>query len=407
MSGRKPKRGERVEAEIETAVFEAVYSPGFRAAFGGAPSGPVQRGRPGPSVGSATVTIEANDAPPSHDATLSSLALSGVGIGTFNSGATGYSASVEYAVSSTTVTADPNDDGASVTIADANGSTQGTSRAVSLSSGDNVIIVTVTAEDGTTTKVYTVTVARAEPDVSWGQRLPDRDIALDSHAAPTGLWTDGANAWVITDCYAGEVNVYALSDGSKQDELSFTLANWSGCATALWSNGTTVWVANFSGGVRAYRLSDGARQSDQDLDLDLDTMLAAGNIIPSGLWSNGELMWVADYSESKVFAYRLSDGARVSVRDFDLKDDNGVGITPFGLWSNGETLLASSWSGASRVLAYTLSDGLRQTNRDIDTSASGTGLTSGIWSDGETLWVVDDLTKRIYAYAVPGLGSTP
>ena len=51
-----------------------------------------------------------------------------------------------------------------------------------------MIIVTVTAEDGTTTKVYTVTVARAEPDVSWGQRLPDRDIALDSHAAPTGLW---------------------------------------------------------------------------------------------------------------------------------------------------------------------------------------------------------------------------
>ena len=359
----------------------------------------------GQSVGSATITIEANDTPLSNDATLSSLVLSGVDIGAFNSGTTGYSAIVGYDVSSTTVTADPSDDGASVTIADANGSTQGTSRAVSLSSGDNVIIVTVTAEDGTTTKVYTVTVARAEPNVSWGQRLPDRDIALDSDAAPTGLWSDGANAWVITDCYAGEVNVYALSDGSKQDELSFTLANWSGCATALWSNGTTVWVANFSGGVRAYRLSDGARQSDQDLDL--DTMLAAGNIIPSGLWSNGELMWVADYSESKVFAYRLSDGARVSARDFDLKDDNGVGITPFGLWSNGETLLASSWSGASRVLAYTLSDGLRQTNRDIDTSASGTGLTSGIWSDGETLWVVDDLAKRIYAYAVPGLGSTP
>ena len=32
----------------------------------------------GQSVGSATITIEANDAPPSNDATLSSLALSGV-----------------------------------------------------------------------------------------------------------------------------------------------------------------------------------------------------------------------------------------------------------------------------------------------------------------------------------------
>ena len=91
----------------------------------------------GQSVGSATITIEANDTPPSNDATLSSLAFSGVAIGAFNSGTTGYSAIVGYDVSSTTVTADPNDDGASVTIADANGSAQGTSRAVSLSSGDN------------------------------------------------------------------------------------------------------------------------------------------------------------------------------------------------------------------------------------------------------------------------------
>ena len=359
----------------------------------------------GQSVGSATVTIEANDAPLSNDATLSSLALSGVDIGTFASGATAYSAAVGYDVSSTTVTADPNDDGASVTIADANGSTQGTSRAVSLSSGDNVITVTVTAEDGTTAKAYTVTVTRAEPDVSWGQRLPDRDIALDSDAAPTGLWTDGANAWVITDCYAGEVNVYALSDGSKQNELSFTLADWSGCGAALWSNGTTVWVGNFSGGVRAYRLSDGARQSDQDLDL--DTMLEAGNIIPSGLWSNSDIMWAADYSASKVFAYRLSDKARASALEFDLTaDQDGTPISPFGLWSDGETLFVSDWQ-RGEILAYSLSGGQRLPNRNIDTSESGTSYPSGIWSDGETLWVVDDLAKRVYAYAVPGLGSTP
>ena len=357
----------------------------------------------GQSIGSATVTIEANDSPPSNDATLSSLALSGVDIGTFNSGTTGYSAIVGYDVSSTTVTADPNDDGTSVTIADANGSTQGTSRAVSLSSGDNVIIVTVTAEDENTTKVFTVTVTRAEPNVSWGQRLPDRDIALDSDAAPTGLWTDGTNAWVITDCYAGEVNVYALSDGSKQDELSFTLANWSGCATALWSNGTTVWVANFSGGVRAYRLSDGARQSDQDLD----AMSAALNLTPSGLWSDGQTMWVADFSASKVFAYRLSDKARASAQEFDLaSDQNGTPISPFGLWSDGETMLASDWQ-RGEIFAYTLSGGQRQPNRNIDTSESGTSYPSGLWSDGRTLWVVDDLVKRIYAYAVPGLGSTP
>ena len=357
----------------------------------------------GQPIGSATVTIEANDVPLSNDATLSTLSLSGIDIGAFSSGTTDYSAIVEYDVASTTVTADPNDDGASVAVADANGVTYGTSRQVSLSSGDNEITVTVTAEDENVMKVYTVTLTRAEPDVAWGERLPDRDIVLDSDAIPTGLWADDTNAWVISDCNVGEVTVYALSDGSKQDELSFTLADWSGCATALWSNGATLWVADFfSNGVRAYRLSDGARQSDQDLDR--DAMLAAGNTIPSGLWSNGEIMWVADHSAGKVFAYRLSDWARVSTREFDLTDDGGVPIRPFGLWSNGETLLASNWNG-DRVLAFDLSDGQRQTSLDIDTSASGT-RNSGIWSDGETLWIVDDLDKRIYAYAVQGLGST-
>ena len=53
------------------------------------------------------------------------------------------------------------------------------------------------------------------------------------------------------------------------------------------------------------------------------------------------------------------------------------------------------------MLAYDMSGGARSTNRDVDISASDTDNGVGIWSNGETLWVVDDLAKRIYAYAVP------
>ena len=360
----------------------------------------------GQSIGSATVTIAANDAPLSNDANLSSLALSGIDIGAFHSDTTSYSADVEHTVSSTTVTATPGDENAGVTIADAAGTTRATSRAVSLSYGDNEITVTVTAEDGNATKVYTVTVTRAQPEVAWGQRLSDRDITLDSDSVPTGIWSDGTNMWVVTDCYSGKVDVYSLSDGSKQDELGFTLPDWADCAAALWSDGATMWVAGLtSSEVLAYRLSDGARQPGKDLDQ--DTLLDAGNAGPSGLWSDGEIMWVADRFASKAFAYRLSDGARMTAREFDLVDDDGAAITPFGLWSNGETLLASSWTGDGRVLAYDLSTGDRKSGSDIDTSASGTAHTSGVWSNGETLWVVDDIARRIYAYAVPGLGAAP
>ena len=346
----------------------------------------------GQPIGSVTVTISANDTPLSTDAALSSLALSDIDIGTFSSDITAYSASVEYEVSSTTVTVETNDDGASVVITAGDGSTDGTTRTVSLSSGDNEITVTVTAEDENAMKVYTVTVTRAEPDVAWGERLPDRDIVLDSDSGPTGLWADDNNAWVITDWDDGKVQVYRLSDGSEREELGFTLADWTGLASALWSDGMTLWVADYSGWVRAYRLSDGARRSDQDLDR--DTLGDANNNNPTGLWSNGTVMWVADFNWGKAFAYRLSDGARVSDREFNLTGKDGSSINPFGLWSNGETLLASNWQENSEVLAYNLSDGARQASTDIDTRASGATRLSGIWSDGETLWVVDDLDRR-------------
>ena len=246
----------------------------------------------GGAVGSATVTIEANDTPVSTDAALSSLALSGVSIGDFDAGITAYAASVGNGVSSTTVTAVASDDGASVVIADGDGETQGTSRSVSLVVGDNEITVTVTAEDAATTKTYTVTVARAEPAVAplppgvvWGDRLPDRDIALPGASSSSGVWSDGTDVWVVTDTAAGKISVYSLADGAEHTDRGFTLPGGAEYAAGLWSDGATLWVADVnSGSVRAYRLSDGARQADRDLD-------TAGNGEPAGIWSDGTTMW--------------------------------------------------------------------------------------------------------------------
>ena len=130
------------------------------------------------SVGSNVITIEvtAEDgnatqtytvtvtraAPPSTDATLSGLALSGAALASaFDPAATAYAASVANDVAETTVTPTVNDDGATYVIkldgvADADGT-------VFLSVGENVISVVVTAEDGKTVKTYTVTVTRAAP----------------------------------------------------------------------------------------------------------------------------------------------------------------------------------------------------------------------------------------------------
>ena len=361
--------------------------------------------RGGQVLGSATVTIPANDVPPSSDATLSSLALSRVDIGTFSSSTAGYTASVAHGVSSTTVAVNPSDGGASVTIAGAGGSTQGTSHTVPLSVGDNVITVTVTAEDGITTKVYTVTVARAEPEAPWGDRLANRDIELGSGAAPTGLWSDGDTVWVITDPGAGRVRAYSLAGGAELTQRGFTLAGGVGSASALWSDGVTLWVADLNAGrVRAYRLSDGARRADQDLDSAI--LSSAGNTLPSGLWSDGDTMWVADYSAMRLFAYDLRTKARQQSKEFDLNKAPGEPYNPWGIWSNGTTVWVANWIGGE-ILAHRLSDGQRQPSLDLSTLPSSTYLPTGIWSHGETLYVADDLDGAIYAYAAPGVGTTP
>ena len=361
----------------------------------------------GGAVGSATVTIEANDTPVSTDAALSSLALSGVSIGDFDAGITAYAASVGNGVSSTTVTAVASDDGASVVIADGDGETQGTSRSVSLVVGDNEITVTVTAEDAATTKTYTVTVARAEPAVAplppgvvWGDRLPDRDIALPGASSSSGVWSDGTDVWVVTDTAAGKISVYSLADGAEHTDRGFTLPGGAEYAAGLWSDGATLWVADVnSGSVRAYRLSDGARQADRDLD-------TAGNGEPAGIWSDGTTMWAADFTDSRVYAYDLTTKARVADKELDLDKNPGETYNPFGIWSNADTLLAASWFGGE-IIAHSLADGQRQPAKDLSTYASRTNFPNGIWSNGHILWVVDASAATLYAYAVPGLGTPP
>ena len=120
-----------------------------------------------------TVTVTRAE-PPSTDATLSALTLSGIDFGTFASGTTSYSAQVASSVSQTTVTPTLNHSGASYVIkldgvTDVDG-------VVSLSVGSNVITVQVSAEDDETTQTYTVTVSRAEPPTP---ELSD-DVTLSS-----------------------------------------------------------------------------------------------------------------------------------------------------------------------------------------------------------------------------------
>ena len=127
------------------------------------------------------VTLRLRDSSISTDATLSGLAVKDGSTDvkltpTFASGTTSYTASVANAVAEVTVTPTKNHARATIeylnasdmTLADA-GTAAG--QQVVLAVGANVIKVKVTAEDGTTTRTYTVTATRAPtctPDTAAG-----------------------------------------------------------------------------------------------------------------------------------------------------------------------------------------------------------------------------------------------
>ena len=121
----------------------------------------------GSAIGSATVTIESV----SHDATLGTLSLSGIDIGTFSGAVTSYEASVANTVATTTVTATASHPAATLTIEPG--------PEVQLAVGENRIVITVTAEDGTTTQTYAVTATRAAP-------VPEATIAAGSSPVTEG-----------------------------------------------------------------------------------------------------------------------------------------------------------------------------------------------------------------------------
>ena len=175
------------------------------------------------AVDAASSPVQAQT--PSADATLSSLSLNdsmGDAIElspTFSTEVTSYTASVDGDVSSTTVTAETTDDDATAVIMingveDADGTGD-------LVPGYNVIAVEVTAQDGTTTRTYTVTVLRAQPD--------DDDDSTDDTITSLLSRMDAELTETIVGTYHTQVAGYRLDDslGSAPSQGSLSPAGFN------------------------------------------------------------------------------------------------------------------------------------------------------------------------------------
>ena len=299
-------------------------------------------------------------------------------------------------------------------------------------------IVTVTADDGsgeanaTATVEVTITVTArpvviitgggggggggggptpSEVDFEW---TVDRDIEeLDGgNDRTTGVWSDGTTLWVAdnADGTGDAVYAYDLASGERVEEREFDLAEANRAPRGIWSDRSVVWVSD-SGRERlfAYDLATGERLEEREF------ALAERNSDARGIWSDEETMWVLDSRANALFAYGFESGELLA--EYALADAND---DPHGLWSDGVTIWVSD-HGAKRLIAYRLpvlpdaetdpgeedaDDDARELERVreeefTELSKASNNSPRGIWSDGDVMYVADESDDRVYSYNMP------
>ena len=305
------------------------------------------------------------------------------------------------------------------------------------------------------------TYARAY-SISTRNRIPGEDISFthSQHTSSSGLWFDGTTL-LISKYSDREIFVY--SNGVRDPSKDFNITGCS-TGRGVWSDGETLWaLATHCGSsndpeLQAYKLSDGSRDSVRDIPL------ADRNGRPRGLWSDGETMWVAnDYNSNdpnrKMFYYKYRNNAHglkvvdqsyvgrslfapyvgqtLFAKTSDIVDLNGVPDNPSfsyqwqrlddvnDVWVNvsgatGEFYEVTSVDKGKKIrVRVNFTDAARYEEVLFSKSTaivgfvSGQGVTGsfdlvssnvgplGVWSDGETIWVIDE-DERSYAYETGG-----
>ena len=227
------------------------------------------------------------------------------------------------------------------------------------------------------------------------------ELALHSdNGAPRGIWSDGTNIWVA-DFSDRKIYAYSLNGGARQETKDINLATSNVRPYGLWSDGTTIWALNTRDDrIYAYLLSDGSRAEDKDIRLD------GANDVPAGIWSDSTTVWVVDQNDKTIYAYALDGGERLMEKDVALSIDRP---RPLGIWSDGTTVWVSydhhgdyeNDSDTYRLYAFGLNGGARESDSDIAIPFDRNSRSTGVWADGTTLWVSDTFHDKLLAYPLP------
>ncbi|RYF56366.1 MAG: cadherin-like beta sandwich domain-containing protein, partial [Comamonadaceae bacterium] len=302
-----------------------------------------------------TYTVTVNRAAASSNNFLSALSLSsGTLAPAFAAGTTSYTASVGNATTSLTVTPTVADATASVTVngvATASGNASG---AIALNVGSNTITTVVTAQDGSTTKTYTVTVTRAASSnnnlsalsLSSGTLSPAFDPATITYAASlaTGVSSITVTPTVTDPTASITVNGVAVTSGAASGAMAMSLG----------SNTVTVVVTAQNGAAKTYSVTVTRALPSANADLSA-LSLSAGTLAPA--FAAGTISYTASVGNaatSLTVMPTVADAtASITVNGVATASGNASGAIALAVGTNTITTTVTAQDGTT-VRTYTV-----------------------------------------------------
>ncbi len=225
-------------------------------------------------------------------------------------------------------------------------------------------------------------------------------LSAAGNTTPGGIWSDGTTMWV-SDTDNGKIYAYNMNTHERDANKDFDTLSAAGntAPRGIWADEETMWVLDTNYKVYTYNMSTKVKES---VTGEYPSVLLATDI-----WSDGTTMWLSSETVGiHIFAFEIGTLNTVASKDIEFSANNS---TARNIWSDGTTMWAAdgrrdvieAYPMSPPLTSQELSDGERDTTKDFATIAVVAGEDielRGIWSNGTTMWIVDNITNKIYAY---------
>ena len=259
------------------------------------------------------------------------------------------------------------------------------------------------------------------PEVQAQSRDSGSDFALHpENADPKSIWSDGETLWVGDD-RARKVFAYKLWDDPGTEASEYGTRDPGRDVPSLGQedfhvtgHGPRLYVAEealdgASRDVFGYDLTSLTRQEDRDFVYG-GPNVAGGVMIVRGTATDGRHLWITD-TTPHAHAFRLFDDPETPEDEYGRPDASRKLTMPGkgqlrGLFTDGRTMWGVRFaSDDASVRSVKVSDGT-EAGYDFPLHEDNDHA-YGIWSDGETFYVVDEDDAMIYTYHGGGGGVRP